>query len=140
MTTREENIIDLLMGAAHADGHLDGREMQRVRELMRKISNVTMLADGLKARMRAFKPAQLDVEASVANLQLDSAKEKRQVLELVASVHDADNTFDFSEDKYLRSVATAMGLPKSAYEDLTLGDIKIEVIGATLMPPPLPTE
>ena len=138
MTTREESITDLLMGAAHADGHLDGREMQRVRELLRVATNTAVLDAGLKARMRAFKPGALEIGAVVGQLGLTSAEEKRQLLELIAAVHEADDTWDFSEDEYLRAVARAMDVPASAYADLTMEDLHIEVIGASLLPPPLP--
>ena len=135
---REEHIADLLMGAAHADGHLDGREMQRVRELLRQALKTTMLDSALKARMRSFKPAGHSVQQSIDALALPSDEERRQLLELVVAVHEADDTWDFAEDEYIRVVAKAMGLPKSAYEDLTIGDVAIEVIGASLLPPPLP--
>ncbi len=138
MSSREEHISDLLMAAAHADGHLDGRELQRVRQILRQATKAAFLPEALRVRMRAFEPEALNLAATIEALGLSDPADKRQLVELIASVHEADSTWDLDEDEYLRSVAVALGMAKSDYADLTIEEIHIEEIGARLLPPPLP--
>ena len=46
--------------------------------------------------------------------------DKRKLLELIASVNDADEVLDLAEDAYLRHVAIGMGVAEAEIADLTL--------------------
>lgn len=133
-------IADLLMGAAHADRHLDGRELKKVQDLLCKATSNALLPQELQDRLDAFSPDDLDVAATVAALHFESDADKRHLLELITAVHDSDEVWDLDEDAYLRQVASALGLEADDYADLTVAELEIGDIGAALLPPPLPDE
>ncbi|MEZ4442133.1 MAG: TerB family tellurite resistance protein [Polyangiaceae bacterium] len=137
MSERIDLIADILMGAAHADHHLDGRELDAVRELLRKASGGPLTAK-VSMRLDSFDPSTFDLGATVAALGLEDEGEKRHLVELVSTVHDSDDVWDLDEDAYLRELATALGLELEAIADLTVEELVIEDLGAILLPPPLP--
>lgn len=139
-------IADLLMGAAHADSHLDGRELETVKQLLAKIMGEDELSAEMGERVKEFDPSGFDPVAVVRELGLETDGEKRHLIELVAAVHDADEELDFSEHEYLERVAKALGLPPEAYGDLSLEILSMEHLaeaGADLIkatPPPIPKQ
>ena len=69
-------------------------------------------------------------------------KTRCAVRRLVSAVIESDEEIDFSEDDYLRNLATALGLPKSALDGLTV-DVETEELKETFQavrkgPPPPP--
>ncbi len=138
MSNRNELIADLLMGAALADKHLDGRELEAVKRLLTEAMGVDKLPTSLEHRLERFKANELDMFGSVAQLGLRTKKEKRTLLELVVAVHESDELWDFDEDAYLRKLAAALRVPEEDYADLTVEVLSVETIGKVLMPPPLP--
>ena len=151
MATRNELISDLLMGAAFADQSLGGSEYDAVKRALARAMGVDEVPPVLAARLEWFEPARFDLAATVAELGIEDDAEKRQLLELIASVNAADQVLDIDEDSYLRKVAEALGLPRVLYDDLVIEDLSIESVrGAALAllepigrkaarkPPPLP--
>lgn len=140
MKTRHDLVADLLMGAALADGHLDGREAEAVRAILCEALRMKRLPARMEKALGEFDPSAFDAKATAAQLGLTTAKERRNLLELIARVHDADDTLDLAEDAYLREVGDALGLDEEAYADLAVGELTIEELGDKLMPgpPPLP--
>ncbi len=132
--TRHELIADLLMGAALADKHLDGRELDKVRSLLCEATGKKKLSAALEQRLASFKADALDVQARCDKLKLKTNDEKRKLLELIAAVHDSDDLWDLDEDAYLRQVATALRLPEEKWQDLAVQFISIEAIGEALLP------
>jgi hypothetical protein len=67
--------------------------------------------------------------------------QKRKLLELVASVRDADDEVDLAEDEYLVALAKALGMQKAEYSDLAL-EYEVETLrenlGALASVPPAP--
>jgi len=140
MKDHTEAIADLLMGAAYADRYLDGREFDVVRQTLQKATGRGVLPSPLEARLRHFDPQSHDVKTSVASMTDLSKEDKRHLLELVATVHDADDVWDLDEDAYLKEVASALGVEEEAYQDLSVGEVSVEALGEGLLPPPLPPE
>ena len=71
-------------------------------------------------RLQSFNPARFDAAAAATSLQGLSADDKETVVELVASVNDADEVLDFDEDAYLRKIALAMGMTEDQIKDKTI--------------------
>jgi uncharacterized tellurite resistance protein B-like protein len=148
MATRHELLADLLMAAAFADRRLEGREVGAVRAALRRATGEPALPAALEARIDGFRPAAFDLASTVAGLTLDDSASKRQLLELIAAVHEADDVTDLDEDAYLRAVAEALGVPVADYADLVIDELAVESIrgawaelsGASprRRPPPLP--
>lgn len=136
-------LADLLMGAAHADQQLDGREKETIRARLATFLELDELPPQLDARLEAYDPATVDPRAVAAELGPETPDRKRKILELVAAVHDADDQLDLDEDAYLRDLAQAMGLDASQYSDLQLEILSIEELRDELRalvatPPPIP--
>jgi uncharacterized tellurite resistance protein B-like protein len=114
-----ETITQLLLGAAYADKRLEGTEVSRIETILRQVLGGEPPAE-LLAGLRSFNPAAFKVDSAAATLQGLDAGDKRKLLELIASVNDADEELDLAEDAYLRHVATGMGVADSEITDLTL--------------------
>jgi len=57
------HLADILMGGAHADEHLDGREVDAVVELLTGlIKDADELPEPLRNRIDAFDPEQFDIK------------------------------------------------------------------------------
>jgi hypothetical protein len=121
-----------------------------VRAALRRASGESVLPAALEARIDGFRPAAFDLDATVASLAIDDAASKRQLLELIAAVHEADDITDLDEDAYLRAVAEALGVPAADYADLVIDELAVESIRGAWAglsdatprrkPPPLPGE
>jgi uncharacterized tellurite resistance protein B-like protein len=134
MKAHIETITDLLLGAAYADKRLEGDELASISAMLCKLLGTAALPQAQTDRIGAFNPAKFDVKAASGRLRFESAENKRKVLELVASVSDADDELDFAEDAYLRKVASGMGLSEADIADLTIEVLEDEQLDGLLKP------
>jgi uncharacterized tellurite resistance protein B-like protein len=114
-----ETITRLLLGAAYADKRLEGAEISRIEAILRQVLGGEPPPE-LLAALRSFNPAAFKVDSAAATLQGLELADKRKLLELIASVNDADEVLDLAEDAYLRHVAIGMGVAEAEIADLTL--------------------
>lgn len=140
LTDRILPLCDVLLGAAYADQRLADSERTKVRELVRQLAGE--LPAEADARIRGFDPAGFDVAAAAAPFAGDPEDARKQLLVLVTAVIDADDEVDLAEDWYLRALADALQLPKSALAGLTV-EIEPAELGAAFAkvrkgPPPPP--
>lgn len=142
MSTRNELVADLLMGAAYADRKLDGREFDVVKKLLADLMSVEEVSADIERRLDGFDPAVFDPSATIAELGLTSDDDKLRLVELIAVVTEADEEIDFDENEYLESVARALELPRNTYSGFTLEVESVEEIKSSaarlLKPPPIP--
>lgn len=134
-------IADLLLGAAYADGTLEGQEEEAVRALLKDLLGTALPAE-LEARVAGFNPAQFDLARCASVFANDDDARKRKLLELVVSVHDSDEVLHSAEDDYLVAVAHALGLSRDVYGDLAMEfeyDELRDALEDVRHPPPLPT-
>ncbi len=115
-----DTITDLLLGAAYADKRLEGDELRAITKMVCKLLQTEELPEAQAARLSAFNPAKFDVKAAGASLSSLSEDDKVKVLDLVASINEADDEIDFDEDAYLRKVAAALGVSDEALEKHTI--------------------
>ena len=142
MRDRIDVIADLLLGAAYADDHLHEREQMTIRTLLRRIAGEAELPAGLAARIDFFDPAEFDLEATATAFANDPDDAKRELLELVGAVHDADDVLDLAEDDYTRRLAAALGVADDRLADLVV-EVEVEPLRRRLdslraAPPPIP--
>lgn len=139
-------LADLLMGAAYSDSELEHKEVERVKELLIKMTG-TALTPTLEQRISTFNPTVFNVNTtvkmllSVASDVLSSKVEKKKILECLAAVHESNEELAIEEDEYLRKVAAALGLDPQDYSDLTLEIVEEEIrpmMQRLSKPPPLP--
>jgi hypothetical protein len=130
VSTRNELIADVLMGAACADP-LQDEPVVVVRRALEDVMGAAYLLADLDAQLNAFDPDAYDMAETVEALELADDQQKRQLLELIAAVEHADDVLAVEEDAYLRAVGAALGLPLEAYEDLTFD---VEHVSRTSLP------
>ncbi len=128
-------LADLLLGAAYADGAFDGSERQAIERVLGERVGLPLPA-ALADHVARFDPAALDLPAAVARLGLRGAADRRGLLALVASVTDADDLHDLSEDTYLNELADAAGASDEERRGVTLDFIW----DVSLVPPPMPQD
>ena len=112
-------ITRLLLGAAYADKRLEGAEVARIEQILRSVLGGEPEAEQLEL-LRSFSPAAFNVHSTATMLAGLDPADKRKLLELIASVNDADDELDLAEDAYLRHVAIGMGVDEATIADLTL--------------------
>lgn len=133
-------LCELLLGAAYADAELHDREKTEIRALMTELTGEPRVE--VEACIAAFEPERFDMEATARNFRDDPDADRRRLLRLVSTVSEADDVLDLAENEYLRALATALALPPSALEGLTI-DVDFEEIKDTFEavrkgPPPTP--
>lgn len=131
----ELNVIGhILMGAAAADGTIDGDEAETILEIVGELLGDRGVPSDLKPHLRAFDAKSFDLGKAAAQLHLDGATDRRALLQLVARVTDADDVHDLRESDYIAKVAAAIGAKPSEYKAMT---VELTWI-SSLEPPPLP--
>jgi uncharacterized tellurite resistance protein B-like protein len=124
-------ITDLLLGAAYADKRLEGQERDKIRSLLAKLAGSKTFPAAVEARFREFSPAAFDVAAAGKKLA-HLGDDRRKILEMVAAVTESDQEIDLAEDRYLREVAVAMGLPEKAFQDLVVDFLEVDELEGIL--------
>jgi uncharacterized membrane protein YebE (DUF533 family) len=133
-------LCDVLLGAAYADKELRDSEKDEVRALLKELAGE--LPPEVEARIFTFEPSKFDLKQAVAPFKGDPEDDRKKLLFLASAVIEADEEIDFAEDDYLRALAEALGLPKTALDGLTV-DVETEELQETFAkvrkgPPPPP--
>lgn len=95
-------LADLLLGAASADRKYTSEEMVAVTSTLMKVLGVVQLPDEVNAHIRAFDPHTLDLQKTVAVLNLERDEDKQTVMKLVHRVVKTDSALHERERAYLR--------------------------------------
>jgi uncharacterized tellurite resistance protein B-like protein len=133
-------LCDLLLGAAYADEVLRDQEKAEVRAMIEDLAGT--LPPDVDKRIKSFDPKKFDIAKAAQPFRSDSVDERKKLLVLCSAVIEADEEIDFSEDDYLRALAGALDLPKSALTGLTV-DVEAEELQQSFQavrkgPPPPP--
>jgi len=115
-------IADLLLGAAHADGHVDWAERSAIARVLAGFVEQDDLPAEVRERVQAFDPAQHDIAAAVARLTVKTRRDRLELLALVSRVVDADAELRPEEVGYLRRVADAIGASEEELEPFLRAD------------------
>lgn len=140
-TDRLLPLCDLLMAAAHADGTLDDREDDVVRELLAEWIDGELPAEA-ELRLAQFDPTRFDLAAAARPFLADPLDVRKRVLYLVDAVTEADDELDLAEGAFTSKLAAALQVPAAELSGLTL-DVEVEEIKQTFAtvrrgPPPIP--
>ena len=140
MTDRILPLSELLLGAAYADKELKDQEKDEVKNLLKDLAGE--LSAEVESRIASFDPKSFDLKVSASAFKDDPEDDRKKILFLVAAVNEADDELDFAEDDYLRDLGSALGLPASALEGLTV-EVETEELKQTFekvvkKPPPPP--
>ena len=127
-------ITDLFLGALYADATMTGEEDRAAREVLADLllTSPDALPPHVDDRIRSFSILSFDLEQAAKDFLSDPPMRKRRLLELVALVTRANNTFDLSEDAYLRELGQVLGMDETEYADLVV-DYEIEELRQSFM-------
>lgn len=111
METKELLITvgEILLGAAHADGHCDRSEIEQIHSLLAAQPDALEHMEEIGDALAGFDPGVFRLEQACDRLGLDSAERRRWLLRLVAEVTLADEIVDFEESLYVMQVGRAIG-------------------------------
>jgi uncharacterized tellurite resistance protein B-like protein len=123
-------LVDLFLGAAHADGRFVDDEKQAVRSMLRELILQDPLPAELETQIVRFRPELFSLARSAADFANDPPMHKRRLLELVAKLCLADGEFDLAEDDYLHALARELHMEPADYRDIVL-DYEIEELRRT---------
>jgi putative colanic acid biosynthesis UDP-glucose lipid carrier transferase len=115
-------VVDLLMAAAWADGEIEARERNRVREVIAELASTDTnhLPLSIERRIATFDPEKFDLDATVSALRNMTARERRRFVAMVRSVCEANDAFDIEEDRFIMAVVLALALSEADVGDLVL--------------------
>ncbi len=144
MEDRIEAVCDLLMGAAYADKELHEKEKKVVSKYLASLLPDGELTDELKQRIDDFAPDDLDLQSVLSEFSEDDKEDRIKLLEIVASVHGADEEHDFDEDDFLTEVASGLSLTDEDKKEHAL-EYEVESLKEHLAklrpsPPPVPSD
>lgn len=108
----------ILMGAALADGERHREEVATILRILAERLGKP-LPDDLRQHVKSFDPKSFDLEATCAGLQLCTTDQRRDLLQLVARVTEADSVNDLEESDYIRHLASVVGAAREDYTGLT---------------------
>jgi uncharacterized membrane protein YebE (DUF533 family) len=133
-------LCELLLGAAYADGQFHKQEKTEIRALLTELAGEMRVE--VEACIASFEPDKFKLESIIGVFRDDSEEERKKLLLLASTVIEADDEIDLSENAYLRDLAIALALPKSALDGLVV-DVEIEEVKETFNavrkgPPPIP--
>ncbi len=135
-------VCDLLMGAAFADKELHEAERTTVEKHLATLMPDGELGAELTKRIASFSAEGFDAASVAANFSEDSKADRMALLEIVASVHAADEEYDLAEDDYLMAVASALGLSADDVGahalDYEVESLKDSMAKLRPSPPPIP--
>lgn len=119
MRDRLEPLVDLLLGAARADGKVTNLERVSVRTLVCDLVQTHRLPQAIQEKLNTADGPAGPTVTEVANPFLaDDRFLKRRLLEFVALIRDVDGDRSPAEDDYICALAEALGLEPSLYSDL----------------------
>lgn len=102
---------EILLGAAHADGEMDGIEEDALIELLEDaLIEDGELPDEIHEVIDEFDPDEFDLEASAETIADEPEEHRRALLVMVATIRDANGETDRSEDMFYVRLAEALDL------------------------------
>jgi len=112
-------LIELFMGAVHADARCDRRESDYVRLLVEDLLCKSPLPPEVDALIERFDPERFDLKVAVSEFLREPPMNKRRLMELVAYCTLSDGTQSLEEDSYLHRLGQALDMPPEEFRHLT---------------------
>ena len=132
-----KRIADILMGAAYADGSLDGVELKTVVTILSSLMGGAIPTE-VKTHLGAFRTEKFDLPRTCEGLELAGPKDRKGLLALVAKITEADEIHDLDESAYIRRVATHIAASPDEWRGLTVEIVSISSLYTA--PPPIPKD
>lgn len=117
---RIEVILDLFLGALHADRRFDALERRALEHLLCDLLLRKDVPPELALRIERFSPDRFDLEACARDFRRDPPMCPRRMLELVLALCFSNGEYDLEEDEYLHCLGRAFELDPLEYDDLVL--------------------
>jgi len=131
LNTRQlKSLAELLLGAAHADGHFDGLEAGEIGDILHEVVDGDLPSE-VSMHLSRFDMDEFSIEASCEAMNLTTDEDRRAFVSLVTRVTEADSLHDLAETDYIRRVVDAIGGDVAAYEEHMFDVVVVK-------PPPMP--
>lgn len=113
-------LTDLLLGAVYADGVFCEREQRMLRDVLRRVAGTEELPEEIEERIRSFDPASFDPRAAAARFAASAGMGRRQLLEVVSEVCNADGRLELDENMYMLTLVVALAMQPHEYKDIVV--------------------
>jgi len=111
-------LADIMCGAALADGNFDVSERIVALAMLMKVLGVTQLPAEVEAHVNAFDRGRFNLAAAIKRLDLESDKEKRSLLKVVADIVKADTKVEKTERTFVTRLGKVLGIPANEMQSL----------------------
>jgi putative colanic acid biosynthesis UDP-glucose lipid carrier transferase len=113
-------LADVLVAAALADGPVGRREKRAIHRVLSRLCGTEQVPEWLERHVEAFDPDSFELARATEQLRVLSVEQRRNVVELVREVCDADNAFVLEEERYLLGLVLALSLDRETVSDLVI--------------------
>lgn len=131
--------LDLLLGAAWADGDFDDRERATIEELTARLAAGDTLTAETRRHLDRFDAARFDPAITCARIGLApgddpvATRRRRAFITLIGRVVDADGLLHQREERYIDRIAAQIGITDADLRHLV--DDLAEIAGLLAAPP-----
>jgi uncharacterized tellurite resistance protein B-like protein len=113
------NCALILMGAAHADGLIDGLEEDTIINLLGEMIDDDDLPDEVIQVLSEFDPEEFNLEAIAEEVSEEDEAHRYRLLQMTAALREADGVIDMEEDEYMLRLAEALDLEAEYMDEFT---------------------
>lgn len=113
------NCARILMGAAYADGLIDGIEEDTIINLLNEMIGDEDLPDEVIQVLNDFDLEEFNLEAVAEELAEEEESHRYRLLQMTASLREADGAIDMEEDEFMLRLAEALDLEAEYMEEFT---------------------
>lgn len=126
------NCARILMGAAHADGLIDGLEEDTIINLLNEMIGDEDLPDEVLQVLSDFDAEEFNLEAVAEELAEEDENHRYRLLQMTAELREADGVIDMEEDEFMLRLAEALDL-EAEYMDEFANETNFEPDEALLV-------
>lgn len=113
-------LTDLLLGAVYADGEFCEREQRMLRDVLRRLLHVEELPEELERHIESFDPHTFDARAAAARFAASTNMGRRELLEVIDEVCNADGRLELDENAYMLTLAVALAMNPDEYRGIVV--------------------
>ncbi len=104
-------LADVLIAAGSIDGNFDADERVIVSAMMMKVLGETELPPYIQSYIASTDGDKVNVADALARLELESDRDKKSLLKVVAEIVKADAKIDKMEKGFVTRLGKALGIP-----------------------------
>lgn len=111
-------LAEILCGAGYADEDFETSERIVVGAMLMKVLGVTQLPAEVQSFIDTFDASKLNLVDACARLDLESDRDRKSLVKVVADIVKADEKVDKAERGFVTRLGKALGLPAAEVKAL----------------------